>query len=349
MKLRKMSLLMIVLSIMLLVSACASGSKNSNSGSSGSSSGGNDGKTYKIGISQYLEHPSLDATREGFLAALKDAGIEEGVNLEVDYNTAQADSTNNNSIATKLAGGDYDLLLAIATPSAMALASQVSDDTPLLFAAVTDPLDARLVEDLNKPGGNITGAADFNPESINMLMDFIANHLPQVKNIGLIINEGEPNAVVMAQYAEAKLKEHGINLIRAAVTNTSEVAQAAQSLAKDVDAFYITLDNSVVDAINSIIQVAEAEGIPLFAADRDTVEGGAVAAVGFRYYDHGYQAGQMAVDILKNGKNPGDLPVLLPDKLDLIINVPAAERQGLTITDEMIAEIQNPDINLIKE
>jgi len=346
MKLRKMSLLMIVLSIMLLVSACASGSKNSNSGSSGSSSGGNDGKTYKIGISQYLEHPSLDATREGFLAALKDAGIEEGVNLEVDYNTAQADSTNNNSIATKLAGGDYDLLLAIATPSAMALASQVSDDTPLLFAAVTDPLDARLVEDLNKPGGNITGAADFNPESINMLMDFIANHLPQVKNIGLIINEGEPNAVVMAQYAEAKLKEHGINLIRAAVTNTSE---AAQSLAKDVDAFYITLDNSVVAAINSIIQVAEAEGIPLFAADRDTVEGGAVAAVGFRYYDHGYQAGQMAVDILKNGKNPGDLPVLLPDKLDLIINVPAAERQGLTITDEMIAEIQNPDINLIKE
>lgn len=334
---KKMSLFMIVLlTIMLLVSACAGGNKNAS------------GKTYKIGISQYLEHPSLDATREGFLAALKDAGIEQGVNLEVDYNTAQADSTNNNSIATKLAGGKFDLLLAIATPSAMALASQVSDDTPLLFAAVTDPLDARLVDNLEKPGANITGAADFNPESINMLMDFIAKHLPEVKNIGLIINQGEPNAVVMAEYAEAKLKEHGINLLRAAVTNTSEVPQAAQSLAKDVDAFYITLDNSVVSAINSIIQVAEAEGIPLFAADRDTVEGGAVAAVGFRYYDHGYQAGQMAVDILKNGKKPGDLPVLLPDKLDLIINVPAAERQGLQVTDAMIAEIKDQENNLIK-
>jgi len=369
MKLKKMSLFMIVLSIMLLVSACASGNQDSNtgaannSGASSNNSGsanntgtasnnngaGSDEKTYRIGISQYLEHPSLDATREGFLAALKDAGIEEGVNLEVDYNTAQADSTNNNSIATKLAGGDYDLLLAIATPSAMALASQIADDTPMLFAAVTDPLDARLVDDLQKPGGNITGAADFNPESINMLMDFIAKHLPHVKNIGLIINTGEPNAVVMADHAEAKLKEHGINLLRAAVTNTSEVPQAAQSLVGEVDAFYITLDNSVVAAINSIIQVAEAEGIPLFAADRDTVEGGAVAAVGFRYYDHGYQAGQMAVEILKNGKNPGELPVLLPDKLDLIINVPAAERQGLKVTDEMIAEIQDQENNLITE
>lgn len=372
---KKMGIAMIFLSLILLVSACAgssTGNAPNNSGATGANNSGTeanaanngnasnssngenagndssaDDKTYKIGISQYLEHPSLDATRAGFLDALKDAGLEEGVNLVVDYNTAQADSTNNNSIATKLASGDFDLLVGIATPSAIALAQQ-EQETPILFAAVTDPLDAKIVESLDKPGYNVTGASDTNPEATKMLMDFIAEHLPEVENIGLIINEGEPNAVVMAEFAEEALADHGIGLISAAVTNTSEVQQAAQSLVGRVDAFFITLDNSVVAAVSAILQIAEQEGIPLFSSDRDTVEAGAVATVGIKYYEHGYQAGEMAVDILLNGADPAETPVTLPDNFSLILNPAAAEKQGVEVTEAMLNAVENPDDNLIQ-
>ncbi|PZD97633.1 sugar ABC transporter substrate-binding protein [Paenibacillus sambharensis] len=340
--------LALALSAVLLTAGCGGGTKT-NEGTGGSSGGADpaEQKTYKVAISQYLEHASLDATREGFLAALKDNGIEEGTNLKVDYNVAQADSTNNLSIAQKLATTDSDLVLAIATPSAQAVMQQVKDK-PVLFAAVTDPLDAKIVTSLEKPEGNVTGASDTNPEAIKMLMDFIAKHLPEVKSVGLVINQGEPNAIIMAKTAEEALKAHGIELVRAPVTNTSEVKQAAESLAGRVDALYITLDNVVVNGVESILQVARDNDLPLFSSDRDTVEKGAVATVGFKYFDHGYQVGEMAVEILKNGKQPSELPITKPDKLNLILNVKAAEEQGVTVTEEMKNSVQDPETNLIQ-
>lgn len=326
---RKMGLLLVVSALMLVLSACGGGSE------------------YKIAISQYVEHPSLDATREGFMAALKDAGLVEGENLEVDYNNAQADPTNNLSIAQKIAGDDNDLVLAIATPPAQALAGQVQDD-PVLFAAVTDPLAAELVDDLESPGGNVTGASDTNPVAVQQIMDFIAEYFPDVKNVGIVINEGEENAVIMANNAEQQLATHGIGLVRAAVTNTSEVKQAAESLIGRVEALFITLDNTVVSGVESIIQVANDNDLPFFSSDRDTVEKGAFATVGFKYYDHGYQAGQMAVQILKEGKKPSELSVTFPDKVDFILNLKAAEAQGIEVTDAMKASVQDPENNIIE-
>jgi len=331
-----------------LLAACSGSSSGGNSGSSSSgNSGSSGGKTYRIAISQYVEHPSLDATREGFLQALKDAGLEEGKNLTVDYNNAQADSTNNLSIAQKIASDKNDLVLAIATPSALSVAQAVKD-TPVLFAAVTDPLSVNLVDSLEKPSGNVTGAADFNPDSTKQLMDFIVQFFPDVKTVGIIINEGEENAVIMANNAEEVLKGHGIETVRAAVTNTSEVKQAAESLIGRADAFFITLDNTVVSGVDSIIQVASDNDIPFFSSDRDTVERGAFATVGFKYYDHGYQSGEMAVEILKNGKKPSDLSVTLPNKLDFILNLSAADAQGITVTDEMKAFVKDPENNIIQ-
>lgn len=336
------------LSMVMMMLTAVGCSSNANEGaSSGDASSTTDSKSYKIGISQIVEHPSLDETREGFLAALKEAGIIEGQNLTVDYKNAQGDSTNNLSIAQTLSQSDNDLVLAIATPSAQAIVSQVKD-TPVLFAAVTDPLSAKIVSDLQKPGGNVSGASDTNPEAITELADFIGAELPDIKTIGLVINEGEPNAVIMAQRAEEAFQKHGITLIKAAVTNTSEVQQAAQSLVGRADAFYITLDNSVVSAVDTIIQLANENKMPFFSSDRDTVEKGAFATVGFKYYDHGYQVGQMAVDVLKNGKNVGDLPVAMQEKLDLILNLKAAEAQGIKVTDEMKAKVKDPDNNLIQ-
>lgn len=303
--------------------------------------------SYKIAISQYVEHPSLDATREGFLAALKDAGIVEGENLKVDLQNAQADQANNLSIAQKIAGDKNDLVLAIATPSAQSVVQNVKD-TPILFAAVTDPLDAKIVTDLEHPGGNVSGASDTNPEAITRLMDFIAAQFPEAKKLGLVINEGEPNAVIMADIAKEALDKHGIELVKAAITNTSEVKQAAESLVGRVDALYVTLDNSVVSGVDSIIQTANDNKIPFFAADRDTVEKGAFATVGFKYYDHGYQVGEMAVEVLKNGTSPGDMQVTMQEKLDLILNLKAAEGQGIEVTDAMKAEVADQTNNIIQ-
>lgn len=313
----------------------------------GGSNGGSSGDDYTIAISQIVEHPSLDATREGFLAALADAGIVEGENLKVSFNNAQGDSTNNLSIAEKIASEKNDLVLGIATPSAIAVAGKVTD-TPVLFAAVTDPLAAKIVTNLEAPGGNVTGASDTNPAAITQLIDFISKHFPDVKNVGIVINEGEENAVIMAGIAEEALSGHGINLIRASITNTSEVKQAVDSLVGRADAIYITLDNMVVSAVDSIIKVANENDIPFFSSDRDTVEAGAFATVGFKYYDHGYEVGEMAVEILKNGKKPAEMEVTVPSKLDIIMNLNAASEQGINVTDDMKNEVKDAENNIIQ-
>ncbi|RED52677.1 ABC transporter substrate-binding protein [Cohnella lupini] len=328
----------LVLSAVTLLALAGCGAKEEDAGSP---------KSYSIAISQIVEHPSLDATREGFLAALKDAGIVDGDNLKVDYNNAQGDSANNLSIAQKIASEKHDLVLGIATPSALSLAQNVKE-IPVLFAAVTDPLAANIVTSLDKPGGNVSGASDTNPAAVSQLMDFIAANFPNVKSVGIVINEGEENAVIMADLAEKALAAHDIKLVRAAAAGTADVKQAAESLVGRADALYITLDNTVVSAVDSIIQVANEKHLPFFSSDRDTVEKGAFATVGFKYYDHGYQVGQMAVDILKNGTKPADMKVTVPDKLDLILNLKAAAAQGITVTDEMKASVKDQENNIIE-
>lgn len=325
---RKMGLLLVLMAVMLVLSACGGDSE------------------YRVAIVQYVEHPSLDATREGFLAALKDAGIVEGENLKVDYNNAQADAGNNQSIAQKVAGDKNDLIYAIATPSAAAVAGEAKN-TPVLFAAVTDPADIGITN-LDKPGGNVTGASDTDPVAVQRIMDFIAEHLPNVKTVGIVINEGESNAVAMAENAENQLAKHNINVVRAAIANSSEVKQAAESLVGRADAIFIGLDNAVVNGVEAIIEVANEHDIPFFSSDRDSVERGAFATVGFKYYDHGYQSGQMAVEILKNGKKPADMSVTFPDKVDFIMNLKAAAEQGITVTDEMLASVNDPTNNIIQ-
>jgi putative ABC transport system substrate-binding protein len=347
----------LALVLLLITAACGNSGKNnegSNNGTNASNASNTansqDKKSYKISISQIVEHPSLDATKEGFLAALKDAGFVEGENLSVDFNTAQGDQTNNLSIAQKIAGAKADLALGIATPSAQALVNaydKAGNKAPVLFAAVTDPLDAKLVTNLDAPGANVTGASDTNPDAVIQIMDFIAANFPDVKKVGVVINKGEPNAVVMTANAKQALAKHNIELVEAAVTNTSEVKQAGESLVGKVDAMFITLDNVVVSGVDALLQLAKENKIPFFSSDRDTVEKGAFATVGFKYYDHGYQVGQMAAEIL-NGKNPGEMKVTTPDKLDLILNLKAAADQGITVTDAMKAGVKDPANNIIQ-
>lgn len=292
------------------------------------------GKTYKIGISQIVEHPSLDATRKGFLAALKDAGLVEKQNLEVDVQIAQGDPNNNTTIAQKFAGDKKDLVLGIATPSAQALVQTVKD-TPILFTAVTDPVGAKLVKALDKPESNVTGVMDTHPDEITKLMDFIAKEFPKIKTVGAVANEGEQNSQIAVKRAEEALAKHGIKLVRAAVANSSEVKQATESLVGKVDAIYVNKDNTVVAAFESVVQVTDKNKIPLFAGDIDSVKRGAFATFGYEYYDIGYTTGKMAAEILKNGKKPSDIKVAFPEKLDLYMSQKAAKNQGIEMTDAL--------------
>lgn len=349
--------LSLVLAVFMLVATACGANNADNQGSNKSSTGAEnvtntdqgdkEVKKYKIAVSQFVEHASLDAIYDGIIDALAEAGLKEGENLEIDYQNSQADFNNLTPITEKIVSGKPDLAVGIATPNAISLVDAIKD-TPVVFAGVTDPLDAKLVPSLVAPGGNVTGASDTNPDAIVQLMDFIATELPDVKTVGIVINKSEQNAVVMADIAKEALDKHGIKVIEAAIANSSDIQTAAQSLVGRVDAIYITLDNTVVEGVDPIIDVANENDIPFFSADRDTVEKGAFATVGFKYYDHGFEAGQIIADILLNGKNPGEINVSKPEKLDFIFNMSAAAEQGITVTDAMKAYVKNPSENVIE-
>ncbi|MBS8267069.1 sugar ABC transporter substrate-binding protein [Mesobacillus boroniphilus] len=323
----KKSLAVILSGAMLMLAAC---------GGSNQASGDKKEKMVKIGITQIVEHPSLDATREGFIAALKDAGYEEGKNLKLDYQNAQGDMNNNASIAQKLVSDKNDLILAIATPSAQA-AVQATKDIPILFSAITDPVSAELVQSFEKPGGNATGTSDTHPDAIKNTIAAIKKFVPDAKKVGIIYNNGEPNSVINVKNAKEALKEAGLEAVETTISASSEVKQAAESMVGRVDVMYIPKDNTVVAALESVIAVANDKDIPTFSGDGDSVKRGTFASYGFDYYDLGYTTGKMAVEILK-GKKPSEIPVGFPENLELILNKKAAEEEGITLTEDMLKD-----------
>lgn len=316
-------------SSLLLLSACGSGSKEAGGSKE-------EKETVKIGITQLVEHPSLDAAREGFIAALKDAGYEEGKNLKLDYQNAQGDMNNNMTIAQNLVTDDNDLILAIATASAQA-AVQSTKEIPILFTAITDPVGAELVESFEKPGGNVTGTSDTHPDAIKNTMNAIKRFFPDAKKVGMIYNSGEPNSVVNVENAKKALKELGLEAVETTISASSEVKQAAESLVGRADVFYIPKDNTVVSALESVITVANEKDIPTFVGESDSVKRGTFASYGFEYHDLGYTTGKMAVEILE-GKKPSEIPVGFPESLELVINKAAAEQEGITLTEEMLKD-----------
>lgn len=313
--------LSIALAGMMLLAGC--GSKES----AGDSEKGGADKEFKVGITQFAPHPSLDAATEGFKKALKDKGIK----VSYDEQNAQADMNNTQTIANNFVGDKVDLIFANATPSATA-ALNATKDIPIIFTSVTDPVGAGLVEAFDKPGKNITGTTDNHPEATKKTISFITDEV-KAKNIGVIFNSGEQNSVVQVDEVKKIAEEKGAKLVEVSVSTTAEVKQAAESLVGRVDAIYIPTDNTVVTALDSVIAVANSKKIPLFVGELDSMKKGAVAASGFSYFDLGYQSGVMAADILNGNKKASEIPVELPNSLKLVINTKAAEAQGLTVNE----------------
>jgi len=288
-----------------------------------------------LGIVQILEHPSLDAARQGFLDVLGENGYKVGENLIVNYENAQGDMPTLNSIAQNLVSDGCDLILAIATPSAQAVANaSKGTDIPVLFTAVTDPVAAGLVKSMDKPETNLTGTTDMAPvdEQIKLIQEIN----PSVKNVGVIYNSGEVNSVVQVELVKEIAKDLGLNIVEAIATNTSEVDQAAKSLVGKVDAIYIPTDNVVVTALEAVIQVAEQNKILLVSTEKDSVNRGTVATIGLDYYKLGRQTGEMALRILSGESKPQDMPVETQDQKDIIINLKAAKALGVTVPQSLI-------------
>jgi len=287
-----------------------------------------------ISVSQFVEHPALDAVLKGFQDYLKEKGIDAKYNVH----NAQANMGTATQIAQQMVGEKADLLVAIATPSAQTCAQALSKapadlKRPFLFTAVTDPVAAGLVKDLQKPANGITGVSDLLPieEHIKMVLSYDSN----IKTLGVLYNSGEANSKATVASIKALSPKLGFKVVDATATKTADVFQAAKSLVGKVDAVFIPTDNTIISALESVIKVGVQNKLPIFAADVDSVKRGAVAAMGFDYYKHGYQTGALAEKILA-GTAPEDIPVEFQKDLQLHINANYSKQMGLTPPEALL-------------
>jgi len=286
------------------------------------------GATYSISVNQFVEHPALDAVLKGMQDYLSDNNVD----VEFKVHNAQANMPTANQIAQQMIGEKADLLVAIATPSSQACAQALKKapadlKRPLLFTAVTDPVAAGLVDNLENPGGMITGVSDLLP--VKKHLEMVLEFKPGINKLGVLYNAGEANSKAIVASINELSGEMGFAVVEATAAKTADVYQAAKSLVGHVDAVFIPTDNTIISALESVLKIGVQNQMPIFAADVNSVERGAVAAMGFDYYKHGYQTGAMAATILK-GASPANIPVEFQKELQLQINTVYSEKMGVT-------------------
>jgi putative ABC transport system substrate-binding protein len=287
-----------------------------------------------VAITQIVEHSALDAVRKGVKDELAALGYTEGKNLKWSYESAQGNTATAAQIAKKFAGKNPDVIVAIATPSAQTVAAAARRSS-IVFSAVTDPVGAKLVKSMSHPGKNITGVTDLTP--IDKHMALVKRVVPNAKSIGVVYNPGEANSVTLVQLVKKFAPMHGMKVVEAGATKSSEVLSATRSLVGKVDAIYVPTDNTVISAFEAVVKVGYAAKIPVIAGDTDSVKKGAVAALGFNYYDVGRQTGKIVYKVL-TGTNPGDIAVQGVDKMELFVNPVSAKKMGVTLSASLISE-----------
>lgn len=289
-------------------------------------------QTITVGTTAIVQHPALDAVRDGIREALAEEGFRDGQEIRFVYESAQGQPSIAAQIAAQFVGENVSVIVPIATPSAQA-AVAATTTIPVVFAAVTDPVAAGLVTDLTRPGGNVTGVSDLTPvaDQFALAMEIV----PGMDAIGVIYNPAESNAVVLVDLLKAAAAAAGITVVEATAVNTAAVQAAAASLVGRVDAIYLPTDNTVIAALDAVIGVAEDARIPLFSGDNDSVRLGAIASIGFDYFEHGKQAGRIVARILR-GENAGDIPVEFAAGGEIAVNPGAAARMGVTIPQSVL-------------
>ena len=296
----------------------------------GDQAAGSGEKTYHVGIVQLVDN-------KGFVDGLKERGFEEGKNLTIDRQNAQADQSNLQNIAQRFVSAKLDLICAIATPAAQTMAN-ATKDIPILGTAITDYEGAKLVKSNKEPGGNVSGTSDMNP--IKEQVDLLLKIKPDAKVIGTIYSSSEVNSEVqikaMKEYAESK----GLTVKVATISTVNDIQQAAQSLIGSVDAFYEPTDNVVASAMPTLIDITNAAKVPVICGEPNMLKAGGLATYGIDYYKLGVQTGYMAADVLNGKARTETLPVELAKELKVSVNKKAADLLGITIPEDVLKDAE---------
>ncbi len=322
-----------VIAAVLTVAMAASLGACGNGGAASSSAAASAGKMVNIGVAQLLTHPALDATLKGFKDALASQGFEEGKNVSYDIQNAQGEQSNCITIANTFANKKPDLILAIATPTAQAVAKVISD-TPVLVTAVTDPAEAKLVASNEKPGRNVSGTSDKTPvkEQISLLKEIV----PNIQNIGILYTSSETNSQLQAKWAQAACEELGLKSQVFTISNTNEIQQVAQSMVGKVQAVYIPTDNMLASGMKTVAAVTTSAKLPLIVGEVGPVENGGLCTVGINYEKLGYQTGLMAAKVLKGEAKPADMPIEYQNEYDISYNGSVAKQIGVTLPEKIL-------------
>lgn len=284
---------------------------------------------FRIGISQFITHQSLDATREGFVDELAKQGYVEGENIEIDLQNAQGEQRNLKTISQQLAESS-DVVLAIATPSAQSLAN-TTQTTPVIFSAVTDPVSAKLVESREHPGGNVTGTSDQSSDAISTQINLVKKVLPKAKTIGILYTQSEPNSVVQKDEAKRLLEEKGFTVVEKTILDSNNVKAAAESLMAEADMVFVPTDNIISSTMETVKQVSIKHKVPVFGGSTEMIAVGGLYNYGTNYEELGRQTARMLIRVLK-GENPENIAVELPEKLELHTNQEMADALGIDIS-----------------
>lgn len=286
----------------------------------------------KIGVIQLVEHPALDANYQGFVEGLKEAGYVDGENIKIDYQNAQGEQANCVTISQKLINDQSDLIFAIATPAAQAVAN-LTDEIPILVSSVTDPESAKLVQSNEAPGGNVSGTSDLTPCAAQMRL--LKQICPDAKTVGMLFCSSEQNSYFQIALAEKACDELGLEYVEATVSNSNEIQQVVQSLVGKVDVIYSPTDNMIAAGMTLVAQVATENGIPTIVGEEGMVASGGLATYGLNYFELGKQTAKMAVEIIEGKNVPANMPIQYLDKCELKFNEETAEKLGITIPSNL--------------
>ncbi|MCH4239149.1 MAG: ABC transporter substrate-binding protein [Oscillospiraceae bacterium] len=325
---RKLTRFTAALLAAVLAAGMAGCGTDNTSSASGSMASGASAKKYTIGVAQYMTHPAMDASLKGFKEGMAAAGYKEGDNVTYNVQNAQGDQSNCVTVANTMASKKPDLILAIATPIAQAVAKIVTD-TPVVITAVTDPADAKLVDSNEKPGGNITGTSDKTP--VEEQVKLIKQTVPGIQTVGIMYCSNEANSKLQADWAKAACDSNGLKHQEFTVSAANEVQQVAQSMVGKVQAAYIPTDNMLATSMKVVTGTTTPAKLPVFTGESGMVQNGGLLTVGINYEELGKQTGAMAAKILKGEAKPADMPIEYQKQYDVSYNSAAAKEMGLTL------------------
>ena len=293
----------------------------------------NEKKVAKVGVLQFVSHPSLDLIYKGIQDGLAEEGYKDG-QIKIDFMNSEGDQSKVATMSKQLVANGNDLVVGIATPAAQGLAS-ATKDLPVIMAAITDPIGANLVKDLKKPGGNITGVSDHNPAQQQVKL--IKALTPNVKTIGALYSSSEDNSKTQVEEFKAYAEKAGLTVETFAVPSTNEIASTVNVMTSKVDAIWVPIDNTIASAFSTVVASNQSAKKPIYPSATAMVEAGGLASVVVDQHDLGVATGKMIAQVLKGAK-PADTPVNVFSTGKSVINKKLAQELGITIPESVLKE-----------